>query len=406
MGRDRYYDAVVIGGGVIGLATAFHLARRGVKVCLIERGMVAAGTSGATMGNLSFHNRMPGLSLDLAKASRQQYEELARESRVNFEFETAPSLMLIEDLSVIDWVKRRVRIQKEAGLDVEFVGPDDLVQLDKTIAPDLAGGVYCRTSARLNPFLLCLAFSELIRKLGGHVLTHNEVTSVIVHHGRVHGVKIGRRKILCDAVVNAAGSNADQVAEMAGVRLSLVRELGTVVVTEKLPRLGVRLKGECTEKDAEAQNVDTLERRMNVHFVFSQTKSGNCLIGRSGQRLGEPASCRLEAVKAILYRACRFMPPLARVTVVRTFSGVRVYSLDGFPILGPVGEPRGYFLAAAFGDKGFSLGPAAAVLLAHTILEDHNVIPAKLLPSRFFETETLCSKEATDGNNVSYNNLC
>jgi len=282
------------------------------------------------------------------------------------------------------------------------VAPDDLAQLDKTVAPDLAGGVYCRLSTRLNPFLMCQAFAREAQRLGALVLTHREVTGIVVHHGRVHGVKTGGRTVPCLVVVNAAGPNAARVAAMVGVHLPVVLNLGVLVVTERLPRMGIRIKGECTEEDAGARNLDPLESRYDVHFVFSQTTSGNCLIGRSGQRVIEPERFGLDAVTAILHRACRFIPSLARATVLRTFSGIRPYSPDLLPILGPVDEPRGYVVAAGFGDKGIALGPAGAALVARSILEGYNTIPARFLPSRFSRTgeSHLKAKGATGGDDV------
>jgi len=364
----RGHDVVVIGGGVIGTAVLYFLAAEGVDAALVDRGDIASGTSGATMGNLSLHNRMPGPTWDLAMESRAIYAEWACSLGRSFEFEVTSSLMLVDTEARMEWVRQRAEIQRAAGLDVEVVPSRQLRDLDPTVSPDVAGAVYCAASARLNPFLLCSALASRAVEFGATVYRHTEARGVDVHRGAIAGVQTARGPIGCRVVIDAAGAEADRVGRMVGVPVSIVRDYGCVVVSERIPPLGIRIKGECTEGGHEADQRDELDRRNNIHMVFSQTASGNCLIGRSGIREGGfSKGGALEAATGILRRARRFVPAVSGLSAIRVFHGVRPFSHDGLPVLGPVGEPDGFFVACGFGDRGFALGAAGARLVARSI---------------------------------------
>ncbi len=384
MNRSHGHDVIVVGAGVVGTAIALFLAREGVDVGLVDRGDAASGTSGATMGNLSLHNRMPGPTWDLAMASRSLYEEWSQSLGEDFEFEASSSLMLIEDEDKVPWAQQRVQVQRQAGLDVEFIPPRRLGELDRSIAPDLAGAVHCHSSARLNPFLLCRSLARAAEALGARFYRHTEITGVRVSQGAVAGVATATGTLDCDVLVDAAGPEADRIAAMAGASIPIVRDRGVVVVTECLPSLGVRVKGECTEGSPTEPRRDDLSARYNIHLVFSQTRSGNCLIGRSGVRgdVGLDTGA-LEAAIGIVRRAQRFIPVLSRTSMIRMFCGVRPYSLDLLPVLGEVSEPRGLVAACGFGDKGFALGAASARLVARSIVDGETKIAEVFSPKRF-----------------------
>ena len=104
----KNYDVVVIGGGIIGVLTTLFLSKAGMKVGLIEKGVIASGTSSKTMSNLSLHNRMPGPEWDLAMETLKIYKNLEETFGKLFEFEVTASLMLIDLEEKISWAQRRV----------------------------------------------------------------------------------------------------------------------------------------------------------------------------------------------------------------------------------------------------------------------------------------------------------
>jgi len=378
------HDVIVIGAGVIGTAVAYLLAREGINVGLIDRGNAASGTSGATMGNLSLHNRLPGPTMDLALASYSLYREWSETLPSDFEFEIVSSLMLIGDDHALDWARERVTIQREAGLNVEFIDARRLAEVDDTVAGDIPGAVYCPPSARLNPFLLCNTLAQSAERLGARFYRHTEVTDVLVAHGAIAGVAAGKKTIGCDLVVNAAGVDSGCIARMAGAHIPIVGNRGVLAVTERFKDPGIRVKGECTEGGLKDTPQDALDARYDVHLVFSQTQSGNCLIGRSGEPLHECSAKGIaEAAFTILRRAQRFIPGISRIPLIRVFHGVRPYSPDSLPILGEMTSPRRLFAACGFGDKGFALGAAGAQLVVDAIINRGLEIEEIFSPARF-----------------------
>ena len=393
----KNYDVVVIGGGVIGILTAFFLTKAGMKVGLIEKGVIASGTSSKTMSNLSLHNRMPGPEWDLSMETLKIYKNLDEKYGKLFEFEVTASLMLIDLEEKISWAQERVKQQQQAGLDIEYIDAKNLRELDPSVSHIISGAAYCHSSARINSLLLCYNLARATRSLGTEIFTNTAVTGILVKKGKVIGIKNTSGIINCEIVVNAAGPSADLIGKMVGINLPIKKNRGHILVTQQIPPTGIRLKGECTDKknkfkETNIQNKIKPEKKIDfnskydVHMVFAQTPSGNCLIGRSGEEGKEEIEIRPEAINAIIKRAEYFIPMLSKVSIIRVFAGIRPYSPDGLPFLGELQDPKGFFLACGFGDKGVALGAAGAEKIAKSILDSSYIVPKVFDPNRFSKT--------------------
>jgi len=268
--------------------------------------------------------------------------------------------------------------------------------MDPYVNPKLAGAAYCHTSAWVNSMLLCKAFAGAAQQRGAKIYTHTCVTDICVSHEKITGVKTSTGTFGCGRVVNAAGPAADDIGSLVGCDIPIRRNRGMIIVTEPFPTMGTRTRGEGIDHarhqrekmdrpvsgGASPDNRD-LERTYDVHFVSAQTRNGNFLIGRSGEdHQKERIVCR-EAIAAILQRAVRFVPGFTNIKILRLYAGIRPYSPDLLPMLGPVDNPEGFFLACGFGDKGIGLGAAGAKHVAGSILDKDYQIPIALKPQRF-----------------------
>ncbi|MBW1962940.1 MAG: FAD-binding oxidoreductase [Deltaproteobacteria bacterium] len=390
------HDVLVIGGGLIGTAAAFFLAKEGVDVGLIERKGLASGTSGATMSNLSLHNRMPGPEWDLAMETWQIYKDLKENLGMDCEFEILSSLMLIEKEEDLAWARKRVADQRRAGLDIELITNEDVVKMDPYIGAKIAGAAFCKPTAWVNSMLLCKAFAMAARQLGAGIYTHTQVTDICVSNGKITGIKTPLVMFECENIINAAGPAADEIGKMVGCRIPIRKNRGTVVVTEPLPQIGIRNKAEGIDhakferdkserlgENRNRRNHRDLEYTYDVHFTCIQTRRGHFLIGRSGEDHENQRNIQPDAITAILQRAVRFVPFFAKVKVQRVYAGIRPYSPDFLPMLGPVRHPQGFFLAYGFGDKGIGLGAAGVKHVVRSVLEKDYRIPRALHSDRF-----------------------
>ncbi len=392
---NEKHDVVVIGGGVIGTEMAYFLSEEGVDVCLVEQAGLASGTSGATASTLALYNRMPGPEWDLAMESREVYKNAKETLGHDCDFEFVSSLMLIEKEENIPWVEGRVEKQRAAGLDIEMISREELRKIDPYASLDLVGAAFCHPSAWVNSMLLCNAFAEAARRNGARIYTDARVTGLAVEGGKVKGVQTTTGNIACDIVVNAAGPQADAIGELVGCRIPIRWNRGTVVVTQPLPYMEVRLRGEGVDHARSKAKREAYfasesgEREMDpdikydIHFTVTQTKSGNLLIGRSGEDHPKDRTVQLGAVMAIVKTNVRFVPALAKATSIRIYAGIRPYSPDLLPLLGPLDEPKGFFLACCFGDKGVGLGAGSVKHVVRSIVDSDHRIPDALRPDRF-----------------------
>ncbi len=396
---NERHDVVIIGGGVIGTQVAYFLSEEGADVCLVEQAGLASGTSGATMSNLALHNRMPGPEWDLAMESREVYKNAKETLGQDCEFEVVSSVMLIEKEENVPWVQGRVEKQRAAGLDIEMISQEELRKVDPYASLDLVGAALCHPSAWVNSMLLCNAFAEAARRNGARIYTDTRVTGVAAEGGKIKGVETTSGKIACDIVVNAAGPQADAVGELVGFPIPIRRNRGTLVVTEPLPYMGVRLRGEGVDHARSKAKREAYlaarggegeidpEIKYDIHFVLTQTKTGNFLIGRSGEDHPKDRTVQLGAVMAIVKTNVRFVPALAKATVIRVYAGIRPYSPDFLPLLGPLDEPKGFFLACGFGDKGVGLGAGGVKHVVRSIVDSDHRIPDALRPDRFQDSQ-------------------
>lgn len=343
-GAVAAYDAVVIGGGVAGLGVAYHLAVRGARAAVVERDDLGGGTSCATHCNLSLHNRLPGPEFALALASVEMYERFVGEGW-DLGYQRRGSVLLVERPQDLPEVARRSAAQTAAHLAVDFLDAPALRRVDPATAADLAGGALCRRSAWFDPCALLRRYAAAVRESGGIVLTHTAALGIEVRRGRVAAVTTAAGRLVTRAAVVAAGAWAAEVAALAGVRVAIRPERGQVLVTERMPPLGVGIRTEYRKGHG-----------AGCWLVLTQTKSGNFLVGRCGDDAGGDRRVTAAAVAALAARAVRFVPALARAAVIRAFAGLRPYSADGLPLLGEAGGPAGLYLAAGCGDKGIGIG--------------------------------------------------
>jgi len=355
----RSAEYVVIGAGIIGSVITYFLAREGADVALLDRGGVCAGSSGATHTQIGMHNRMPGLGLELTLATIDLFHRLDDELDCDFEFRETGNLMLIDNEEQLEWAAERCKVQAGVGVRSTLLTRDDLDECEPHLGPRVIAAYLYPQSIRLNSMRLCHALTDRARRLGAGIHLYSPATGIDVYRGRVRRVRTPDGDIAAANVICAAGPWSTAVGAMAGVDIPLVLNKGHVIITEKTADLGVRMKGEVILHDAAGRPVGStdgseLETRYAVRFVFSQTDHGNCLIGRSGEEFPTPADrdTHPDVLRALIRRACRFMPMLADLNCIRSFAGFRPYSPDHEPLLGPSGEVEGFYVAAGHGDRG------------------------------------------------------
>jgi glycine/D-amino acid oxidase-like deaminating enzyme len=374
-------DVVVIGGGMVGAACAYYCVLAGHGVTVVERGSVAAGTTGSGEGNILVSDKEPGPELDLALLSARLWRELAAEHGTAFEYEAKGGLVVAADDRERTALRALAVRQAALGVTTEEVAPDDLTDREPHIAPGLAGGVYYPQDAQVQPML---AAAHLIRRSGARLLTGTTVLGVTGDH-RITGVRTTAGTLRADAVVNAAGTWGGEVAALAGAPVPILPRRGFVLVTEPLPVL-VRHKVYAADYVADVA-ADTEGLRTSP--VVEGTRSGTILIGASRERVGFDRTPSMAVLRSLAAGAIRLFPVLADVTALRAYAGFRPYCPDHLPVIGA--DPRRPGLLHACGHEGAGIGlaPATGALVADLVSgTTPRMDVAPFRPDRFAEVTT------------------
>jgi D-hydroxyproline dehydrogenase subunit beta len=351
---------VVVGAGMVGAACAYFCGAAGLSVTVVERGSVAAGTTGAGEGNVLLSDKEPGPELDLAMRSAALWRELAAEHGDVFEYEAKGGVVVATDSELVA-LQRFAEQQRAVGVLAEPI--DRLADYEPRLAPDLAGGVYYPQDAQVQPML---AAAHLLRlatdRFGATVLTGTEVVGVTGDR-RVTGVRTSGGDLAASAVVNAAGAWGGEIAELAGTPVPILPRRGFVLVTEPLPaviRHKVYAAGYVADVAADS-------RSLRTSAVVEGTRAGTVLIGASRERVGFDRTPSLPVLRSLAAGAIALFPFLAEVTALRAYCGFRPYCPDHLPVIGPDPRRPGLWHACGHEGAGIGLAPGTGELIAEMI---------------------------------------
>lgn len=358
-------DVIIIGAGVVGAACAYYAARAGLDVTVVDRGPVAAGTTGAGEGNILVSDKEPGPELELALLSNRLWRDLAEHG--GFEFEAKGGLVVAETPEVQEQLTALA--VKQAVEHTVVPGPA-LHGYEPHLAPGLAGGVYYPQDAQVQPML---AAAQLIRhgaEAFGHgalrLRTGVTVTGLIQSSGRVTGVRTDHGDILGGAVVNAAGTWGGEIAAMGGAYLPILPRRGFILVTEPLRDPLIRHK---VYTAAYVTNVASSSEALETSAVVEGTPAGTVLIGASRERVGFSREMSLPVLGRLAAQATALFPVLRDVRVIRSYLGFRPYCPDHLPVIGADPRLPGLYHACGHEGAGIGLAPATGYLLAQQLSE-------------------------------------
>lgn len=224
---------VVVGGGIVGFSSAYRLADRGVDVTVCEKTGIGAGSTDRAAGGIRAQFSTP-VSIELSKRSIDVWERFEEDFGVDIGYTRPGYLYLARESATADLFKDNIRIHHVHDVPSQFLDPNELPDVLPAVAPDrYVGASYCPTDGYADPHLGLQGFYTAAREAGVEVRVGTAVTDVTGDE-RVTGVQTTDGHIEADAVVNAAGAWAPQVAAMAGVDLPVrpVRRQAMVVAPE------------------------------------------------------------------------------------------------------------------------------------------------------------------------------
>jgi glycine/D-amino acid oxidase-like deaminating enzyme len=372
-------DVVIIGGGIIGAACAYYLSGTGLNVHLVERTFPTSGTSRACDGLILLWDKLPGPELALGQASTALWTELAETLAIDFEYARNGTILLAEDEQGLAAGYAKAETLIAAGVRAEKLDAADLHRLEPNLAFDLAGGVFFPDDAQVDARRATLALLSAARQRGLKLHLGAEALAIrLSPGGEVSGIATRTEEISTRIVVCAAGVWSGKVLHGLGLELPVQPRQGQILVTARVP-------GIIRHPLLEGGYVSTVQSSaldLQVALVAELTASGNLLLGSSRRFAGFDRSVSLPVLESIAARAIRFLPKLAGVQVIRSYAGLRPWSPDHLPFIGPTGIP-GLLLATGHEGAGIGLAPVTGQLIAGWITgADLPPFAARVRPDR------------------------
>jgi D-hydroxyproline dehydrogenase subunit beta len=370
-------DIAIVGGGIVGTASATFLARAGARVTLYERSAIAAGASGRNSGVIQ-HPHDPVLA-SLYHASLAAYRELDIASGGTLALDPEPVGLLHvgRDLRVVEAISD-AWLATYPATRPEVVTGEELRRLEPTLADDL---VACRLRIGypVAPAAATLAFAAEAERAGAKIVIGQEAR-LVIGDGRAVGVDVGGNLQPAGAVVVAAGPWTPALVDPTTAWQPIRPIWGVVAqvdLTEAprhvLEEAGIDIEpGESkgNESGAEAEGIE-----FSLVSAAGATSLGSTFLAR------EPHAA--EFVDRLRARGARYVPGLASAPLISVRSCARPVSRDGRPLVGAVPWLDRTYVAAGHGPWGISTGPATARLIADLILGVGAAVPAALATARF-----------------------
>jgi glycine/D-amino acid oxidase-like deaminating enzyme len=351
-------DVVVVGGGVVGTSAAYHLAAAGARrVLLLEReGSLGTGSTGACAGGFR-HQFSSEVNIRLSLASIPMILSFQETHGVPLDVRQDGYLFLVRGDDAWRSFEAAADLQRRLGVDVRLLRPDEAADLMPGIDVEgVVGATFCPDDGIADPSALTLGYATAARAAGADIRTEVTVSGVLTEGPRVVGVETSSGPISAGAIVDAAGPWAGELAQTCGVVLPLHPVPRNVVVTGPF---------------AGAPERRTLVIDADTSFYFHREGPG-VLMGMGSPKERSSFDTTVDeafVANELVPTAVRVFPPVERAGIVRMWAGLYEMTPDRHPIIGPVPDRDGLYLACGFSGHGFQHAPIVGRLLAEMIVQ-------------------------------------
>ena len=377
------FDVIVIGGGIVGAGCAAECAAEKLSVAIVEARMIGGGATAAGMGHVVVMDDSEA-QFALTRYSQDLWNELRDELPRDIEHDACGTIWVAADDEEMEEVFRKQRFYSERGVAVEVLDGQALAEAEPNLRPGLVGGLRVPGDSVIYPPCAAQFFVARARARGARLFVGSAVETLTRE-----GVRLRNGTSLsAGVVVNAAGSWSPELTPGVSVK----KRKGHLVITDRYPN---SLRHQLVElgylKSAHSVTADS------VAFNIQPRTTGQLLIGSSRQFEVDDSRVDVSIVTRMLARAIEYLPRLATLSALRTWTGFRAATPDKLPLIGPAtvaesssGPERPFaagheqlYLATGHEGLGITTSTGTAKLLVDQILNRTSAIPIPpYLPSR------------------------
>jgi glycine/D-amino acid oxidase-like deaminating enzyme len=412
-------DVVVIGAGIVGVFAAYYLARRGVRVALVEKGLVGAEQSSRNWGWCRQQNR-DARELPIATKSLELWERFAAETGLDTGFRRCGLLYLSDDSEELDRWARWRDFARTMGVTTHMLDGAEATERGRFTGRAWKGGVFSPSDGIADPGKASSAVASAILKLGGTVHQNCAARGIELEGGRVGGVVTESGTIKTKVAVLAGGAWASSFCHQLGIRFPQASIRASIAVVspgaQGLPdalhthSISITRRGDLGYALAMSGrgrvDVTPQQLRFSPQFLPMFLKRWRVLApgGLEGIRSGHETLKRWAldaptpmermrildptpdqgAIKTMHARAVKLVPGLGKAAITSAWAGYIDATPDGVPGIGSVDQVPGFILAAGFSGHGFGIGPGSGHLIADLVTGSEPIVdPKPYEPKRF-----------------------
>jgi sarcosine oxidase subunit beta len=350
-------DAVVIGGGGIGLSILYYLIKGGCQnVMLLERGMLATESTGKSAGGFR-HQFSTDINIKMSQLTIKIFETFNEEMQQETLFHKKGYTFLIQNEQQLKLYKRNVQLQQSLGVNVDIITLDQLKELVPYIhTDDLIAATFCPDDGFSDPYEIAQGYARQARKMGAKIKENSPVVAIQTENGKVISVSTDKETIETPIVINAAGPWAGEVGKLAGLDLPIKpyrRQIYTSAPFKPFINYNYRLP-----------------MVVDPSGVYLRSEGQTILMGKADKNEPPSFNQNLEwsFLEQLVEPAVNRIPIFEELEIQDGWAGLYDTTPDHHAILGTVPELQGFIMAAGFSGHGFMHSAAVGLTLSELIL--------------------------------------